>query len=111
VARISGKEVVRIFGTRINGVHSCFTSLDESLTERLREEFPEAHFVKAFNQVNDGYMVNPNYKCWEERTSSLPGTHVARQYSVCSTKGNGRARMQMSTSDAVGMAGLTLGSG
>lgn len=26
--------------------------------ERLREEFPEAHVVKAFNQVNDGYMVN-----------------------------------------------------
>ena len=34
-----------------NGVLKFFTSLDESLMERLQREFPKAHFVKAFNSV------------------------------------------------------------
>jgi NAD(P)-dependent dehydrogenase (short-subunit alcohol dehydrogenase family) len=37
----------------VNGVHSYLTSLEESLMERLQREFPDAHFVKAFNQVNN----------------------------------------------------------
>ena len=66
-ANVSGKTVIDATNPLtddppVNGVHSYFTSLDESLMERLQEEFPEAHFVKAFNQVNNGYMVNPNYK-------------------------------------------------
>jgi 8-hydroxy-5-deazaflavin:NADPH oxidoreductase len=44
-----------------NGVHSYFTSLEESLMERLQREFPDAHFVKAFNQVNNSRMVNPQF--------------------------------------------------
>jgi predicted dinucleotide-binding enzyme len=44
-----------------NGVHSYFTSLDESLLERLQREFPDARFVKAFNQVNNSRMVNPQF--------------------------------------------------
>ena len=35
----------------VNGVLKFFTSLDESLMERLQREFPKAHFVKAFNSV------------------------------------------------------------
>jgi 8-hydroxy-5-deazaflavin:NADPH oxidoreductase len=38
-----------------------FTSLGESLVERLQREFPDARFVKAFNQVNNSRMVNPQF--------------------------------------------------
>ena len=44
-----------------NGVHSYFTSLDESLVERLQREFSDVRFVKAFNQVNNSRMVNPQF--------------------------------------------------
>lgn len=44
-----------------NGVLKYFTSLDESLMERLQKEFPDAHLVKAFNSVGNGRMVNPQY--------------------------------------------------
>ena len=46
----------------INGVLSFFTSLDESLMERLQHEFPELRFVKAFNSVGAACMVNPQFK-------------------------------------------------
>lgn len=45
-----------------NGVLKYFTSLDDSLMERLQREFPRAHFVKAFNSVGNARMVNPTYK-------------------------------------------------
>ncbi len=45
-----------------NGVLKFFTSLDNSLLERLQKEFPAAHFVKAFNSVGVPRMVNPEYK-------------------------------------------------
>lgn len=44
-----------------NGVIKYFTSLDESLMERLQRAFPDAHFVKAFNQSNYSRMVNPQF--------------------------------------------------
>jgi predicted dinucleotide-binding enzyme len=43
----------------VNGVLSFFTDLDESLMERLQREVPEARFVKAFNSVGCGGMVDP----------------------------------------------------
>ncbi len=46
----------------VNGVLPLFTSLDESLMERLQRDFAGAHFVKAFNSVGSGLMVNPKYK-------------------------------------------------
>ena len=46
----------------VNGVLSLFTSLDDSLMERLQREFPKAHFVKAFNSVGAPQMVNPEFK-------------------------------------------------
>ena len=46
----------------VNGVLKFFTNLDESLMERLQGEFPEAHFVKAFNSVGNIRMVNPQFK-------------------------------------------------
>ncbi len=45
----------------VNGVLKYFTSLDDSLMERLQAAQPEAHFVKAFNSVGSARMVNPQY--------------------------------------------------
>ena len=44
-----------------NGVLKFFTSLDESLMERLQREFPTVRFVKAFNSVGNARMVNPQF--------------------------------------------------
>jgi 8-hydroxy-5-deazaflavin:NADPH oxidoreductase len=46
----------------VNGVLRFFTTLDESLLERLQREFGDARFVKAFNSVGAARMVNPHYK-------------------------------------------------
>jgi len=43
------------------GVLKFFTSLDKSLMEELQEEFPSAHFVKAFNSIGNAFMVNPDF--------------------------------------------------
>jgi len=44
-----------------NGVLKFFTSLDESLAERLQREFPDAKLVKGFNSVGSARMVNPQF--------------------------------------------------
>lgn len=44
----------------VNGVLQFFTSLQESLMERLQQLAPQAHFVKAFNSVGSGLMVHPS---------------------------------------------------
>ena len=46
----------------VNGVLKFFTTLDNSLMEQLQREFPTTHFVKAFNSVGAGRMVNPEFK-------------------------------------------------
>jgi hypothetical protein len=38
-----------------------FTGPNESLMEQLQRDFPEAHFVKAFNSVGSPNMVNPPF--------------------------------------------------
>jgi predicted dinucleotide-binding enzyme len=45
-----------------NGVLKFFTTLDDSLMERLQREFPGTRFVKAFNSVGNAAMVNPRFK-------------------------------------------------
>lgn len=45
-----------------NGVLSFFTSLDESLMERLQHEYANVHFVKAFSSVGSASMVDPKFK-------------------------------------------------
>jgi predicted dinucleotide-binding enzyme len=45
----------------VNGVLRFFTSLDDSLMERLQKEFPQVRFVKAFNSVGSARMVDPVY--------------------------------------------------
>ena len=44
-----------------HGVLKFFTNLDDSLMEKLQRAFPDAHFVKAFNSVGNGRMVNPQF--------------------------------------------------
>ncbi len=45
-----------------HGVLQFFTDFKQSLMERLQQEFPGAHFVKAFNSVGSTCMVNPQFK-------------------------------------------------
>lgn len=42
-----------------HGVVRYFTSLDDSLMERLQKEFPTARFVKAFNSVGHSQLIAP----------------------------------------------------
>lgn len=44
----------------VDGVLKFFTSSNDSLMERLQAEFPDSHFVKAFNSVGNALMVNPS---------------------------------------------------
>ncbi|HNY02979.1 MAG TPA: NAD(P)-binding domain-containing protein [Bacteroidales bacterium] len=45
----------------VNGVLAFFTGPNESLMERLQEDFPETKFVKAFNSVGNHLMVDPSF--------------------------------------------------
>ena len=45
-----------------NGVLKCFTSLDDSLMERIQKWLPDAHLVKAFNSVGNAMMYKPGFK-------------------------------------------------
>lgn len=45
----------------VNGVLRYFTTLDESLMERLQKRVPAAHFVKAFSCAGHKYMVDPDF--------------------------------------------------
>ncbi len=44
-----------------SGVLHFFTTLDDSLMERLQRREPGAHFVKAFSSVGSPSMVQPNF--------------------------------------------------
>jgi predicted dinucleotide-binding enzyme len=44
-----------------NGVLKFFTTLDDSLLERLQRAHPDVHLVKAFSSVGNARMVNPHY--------------------------------------------------
>ncbi|HEX7688700.1 MAG TPA: NAD(P)-binding domain-containing protein [Burkholderiaceae bacterium] len=44
-----------------DGVLAYFTGSDESLMEQLQRELPKARFVKAFNSVGAGRMIDPDF--------------------------------------------------
>ena len=44
-----------------NAVLKYFTSLEESLMERLQTIAPDAQFVKAFNSIGSALLVNPEF--------------------------------------------------
>src|SRR5271163_3618307 len=55
-AALKGKTVIDACnpiggGPPVNGVLSFFTTMKDSLMERLQKAYPEANFVKAFNSV------------------------------------------------------------
>jgi 8-hydroxy-5-deazaflavin:NADPH oxidoreductase len=64
----------------VHGVLSYFTSLNESLMERLQHEFPDVRFVKAFNSVGGPLMVDPPFK--ERPTMFLCGNDDAAKKTV-----------------------------
>ena len=45
-----------------NGVLKFFTDINQSLMEKLQQEFPTARFVKAFNSVGNTCMINPQFR-------------------------------------------------
>lgn len=44
-----------------NGMLHYFTTLEDSLMERLQRLAPKANFVKAFSCVGNAFMVNPDF--------------------------------------------------
>jgi predicted dinucleotide-binding enzyme len=44
-----------------NGVLRYFTTLDDSLMERLQRDVPDARFVKCFSSVGNARMVDPDF--------------------------------------------------
>lgn len=44
-----------------NGVLKFFTSLDDSLMERIQKQLPDAKLVKAFNSVGNAFMYKPHF--------------------------------------------------
>jgi predicted dinucleotide-binding enzyme len=71
-----------------NGVLAFFTTLDDSLMERLQKAVPAAHFVKAFNSVGQGMMVNPRlaggppsmFICGNDATAKSDVAVVLKQF-------------------------------
>jgi len=64
-----------------HGVLKFFTSLDDSLMERLQREYPGARFVKAFNSVGNDVMVNPHFEGGLP-TMFICGNHDAAKWTV-----------------------------
>jgi predicted dinucleotide-binding enzyme len=62
----------------VNGGLRFFTTLDESLMERLQRARPDVRFVKAFNSVGNTGMVNrpsgnpPDVHLWATRRRDKP---------------------------------------
>ena len=46
----------------VNGVMKFFTTLEDSLMERIQKRLPEAKLVKAFNSVGNALMYKPGFR-------------------------------------------------
>lgn len=72
----------------VNGVLQFFTSLNDSLMERLQKLAPEAKFVKAFNSVGNSLMINPTlpsgkpsmFICGNDDAAKRTVTEVLNQF-------------------------------
>ncbi|MBK6810534.1 MAG: NAD(P)-binding domain-containing protein [Sandaracinaceae bacterium] len=65
VAALAGKTVLDATNPiaeapPVNGILLFFTGPNDSLMERLQATAPDAHFVKAFSCVGNGFMVKPD---------------------------------------------------
>jgi 8-hydroxy-5-deazaflavin:NADPH oxidoreductase len=56
-----------------NAVLKFFTSLEESLMERLQKIAPDTQFVKAFNSIGSAFMINPDFGDDTEPTMFICG--------------------------------------
>jgi 8-hydroxy-5-deazaflavin:NADPH oxidoreductase len=65
----------------VNGVLKFFTSLDDSLMERLQQAYPNVRFVKAFSSVGNARMVNPQYAAGQP-TMFICGSDAAAKQTV-----------------------------
>ena len=65
-----------------NGVLHYFTTLEQSLMERLQRLAPDARFVKAFNSVGNAFMVNPDF------------AGIKPTMFICGNDANAKARVQ-----------------
>ncbi|MCP4458989.1 MAG: NAD(P)-binding domain-containing protein [Cytophagales bacterium] len=70
-----------------NGVLSFFTDQNNSLMEELQGQYPDAHFVKAFNSVGSGLMVNPPFEtkptmfiCGNDKSSKKEVSKLLTQF-------------------------------
>ena len=71
-----------------NGVLRFFTTLEESLLERLERKAPGARFVKAFSCVGNALMVNPDlpggpptmFYCGRDETAKREVEAILRQF-------------------------------
>ena len=68
LANLAGKVVIDTTNPIVDGkppanggVLEYFTSVNESLIERLQKKAPQAKLVKAFNSVASAFMVNPKF--------------------------------------------------
>jgi len=72
----------------VDGVLSYFTGPNESLGERVQAKAPQAHVVKAFNSVGNGYMINPKFKqgtptmfyCGNDATAKAEVAGILQQF-------------------------------
>ena len=64
-------------GPPVNGVLSFFTTLTDSLMERLQKAYPNAHFVKAFNSVGSRADGQPAFRRRTGRPCSSAATTPA----------------------------------
>jgi 8-hydroxy-5-deazaflavin:NADPH oxidoreductase len=65
----------------VNGVLSFFTTPNDSLMERLQQQLPAAHFVKAFNSVGSGFMYQPDFG-GTRPTMFICGNHTGAKQTV-----------------------------
>ena len=64
----------------VNGVIQYFTSLEESLMERLQKTAVNANFVKAFNSVGNSFMIDPEFEL--KPTMFICGNNVSAKEEV-----------------------------
>jgi predicted dinucleotide-binding enzyme len=71
-----------------NGVLKSFVGANESLMGNMQKEFPEVHFVKAFNCVGSATMVDPKFRdgqatmfiCGDNAAAKETVTRICEQF-------------------------------
>ena len=92
-SNLAGKVVIDVTNPIANappdhGVLKYFTTLEDSLLERLQREFPSVRFVKAFNSVGIASMINPQFAggtptmfiCGNDEAAKKTVTGIVQQF-------------------------------